>query len=215
MSKFEEKLGGTQPDSGTTQPGAIAPGEGLPAHTADTHTPPPQLYGYVAEFEDEHELLHAAQRTRQAGFRRIDAYSPIPVEGLSEAIGFRRSFIPLLVLGGGLAGLVGGLGLQVWAMAINYPVNVGGRPLLSIPMFIPITFETTVLLAAFAGVIGMFVLNGLPQPYHPLFNVDAFARASQDRFFLAIESTDRLFRPNQTREFLESLHPVAVHEVYP
>lgn len=210
MSKLEETLGATQPDASTAQPGSLAPGEGLPAESAT-----PSLYGYVAEFEDEHDLVHAAQRARQAGFRNMDAYSPVPVEGLSEAINFRRSYVPWLMLFGGLGGMVAGFGLQYWSFVINYPINIGGKPLASIPMFIPITFETTILAAAFAGVIGMFVLNGLPAPYHPLFNVAAFGRASQDRFFLAIDASDRLFRPGRTREFLESLHPVAVHEVYP
>jgi hypothetical protein len=215
MSDLEEKLGGTQPDESTSQPGSLAPGEGLPPSTPAAYESEAELYGYVAEFEDEHELLHAAQRARQAGFRHIDAYSPIPVEGLSEAIGFRRSFIPLLMLAGGIGGLLAGLGLQYWSLVLNYPINIGGRPLNSMPMFVPIAFETTILFASFAGIIGMFVLNGLPAPYHPLFNVAAFARASQDRFFLAIDATDRLFRPGQTREFLKGLNPVAVHEVYP
>jgi hypothetical protein len=174
-----------------------------------------QPYGLVAEFVDEHGLLEAARQAYATGYRRMDAYSPIPVEGLSEVIGFRKSRIPLLMLMAGVAGLVGGLALQYWVMVINYPVNIGGKPLNSLPMWVPITFETTILLAALTGVVAMIVLNGLPAPYHPLFNVAAFARASQDRFFLAIESTDPRFDPVKTRRFLEELGPASVNEVLP
>jgi predicted MFS family arabinose efflux permease len=137
------------------------------------------------------------------------------VEGLSEVVGFRKSRIPLLMLLGGIAGLVGGFALQYWVHVINYPINIGGKPLNSVPMWVPITFETTVLLAALTGVLAMILLNGLPAPYHPLFNVAEFARASQDRFFLAIEATDPRFDMTQTRRFLESLGPASVHEVLP
>ncbi len=172
-------------------------------------------YGLVAEFVDEHTILDAARRAYAEGYRRLDAYTPIPVEGLSEVVGFRKSRIPLLMLLGGIAGLVGGFALQYWVHVINYPINIGGKPLNSVPMWVPITFETTVLLAALTGVLAMILLNGLPAPYHPLFNVAEFARASQDRFFLAIEATDPRFDMTQTRRFLESLGPASVHEVLP
>lgn len=172
-------------------------------------------YGLVAEFVDEHGLVEAAQAAYAQGYRRMDAYSPIPVEGLAGIIGFHKSRIPLLMLLAGIGGLVGGLALQYWAMVINYPINIGGKPLNSLPMWVPITFETTVLAAALTGVIAMIVLNGLPAPYHPLFNVAEFARASQDRFFLAIEATDPRFDMVQTRRFLEGFGPASVHEVLP
>ncbi len=172
-------------------------------------------YGLVAEFVDEHAILEAARRAYAEGYRRLDAYTPIPVEGLSDLVGFRKSRIPLLMLLGGIAGLVGGFALQYWVHVINYPINIGGKPLNSVPMWVPVTFETTVLLAALTGVLAMIVLNGLPAPYHPLFNVAEFARASQDRFFLAIEATDPRFDMAQTRRFLESLGPASVHEVLP
>ncbi len=172
-------------------------------------------YGLVAEFVDEHAILEAARRAYAEGYRRLDAYTPIPVEGLSEVVGFRKSRIPLLMLLGGIAGLVGGFALQYWVHVINYPINIGGKPLNSVPMWVPVTFETTVLLAALTGVLAMIVLNGLPAPYHPLFNVAEFARASQDRFFLAIEATDPRFDMTQTRRFLENLAPASVHEVLP
>lgn len=172
-------------------------------------------YGLVAEFVDEHAILEAARRAYAEGYRRLDAYTPIPVEGLSDLVGFRKSRIPLLMLLGGIAGLVGGFALQYWVHVINYPINIGGKPLNSVPMWVPVTFETTVLLAALTGVLAMIVLNGLPAPYHPLFNVAEFARASQDRFFLAIEATDPRFDMTQTRRFLENLAPASVHEVLP
>ncbi|OQA42866.1 MAG: hypothetical protein BWY52_02080 [Chloroflexi bacterium ADurb.Bin325] len=172
-------------------------------------------YGLVAEFVDEHAILEAARRAYAEGYRRLDAYTPIPVEGLAALVGFRKSRIPLLMLLGGIVGLIGGFALQYWVHVINYPLNIGGKPPNSVPMWIPITFETTVLLAAVTGVLAMIVLNGLPAPYHPLFNVAEFARASQDRFFLAIEATDPRFDMTQTRRFLESLGPASVHEVLP
>jgi hypothetical protein len=173
------------------------------------------LYGLVAEFEHEEALIKAAQAARAAGYRRMDAYTPFPVEGLSEIIGFRKSRVPLLMLLGGLAGAVGGYALQYWASVINYPINIGGRPLNSTPMFIPVAFETTILVSAIVGVVAMIALNGLPAPYHPLFNVAEFGRASQDRFFLAIEASDPSFDRRETSEFLRGLDADAVHEVAP
>jgi hypothetical protein len=172
-------------------------------------------YGLLAEFNDEETLVKAAHRVYEAGYRNIDAYTPFPVEGLSEVIGFRKSRIPLLILLGGIAGLLAGYGLQYWAMVINYPINIGGKPLNSAPMFVPVTFEMTILVAAIVGVVAMFVLNGLPRPYHPVFNVESFARASQDCFFLGIESTDPRFDLTETRDFLRGLGANAVHEVEP
>jgi hypothetical protein len=148
-------------------------------------------------------------------YGRMDAYSPIPIEELSEALGLRRTRLPLLVLLGGIVGCIGGFGLQYWASALEYPMNVGGRPFNSWPQFIPITFETTVLGAALTCFFGMWALNRLPQPYHPVFNVPAFARASSDRFFLVIEAADPRFDLDATSKFLQELRPLGVTEVAP
>jgi hypothetical protein len=178
-------------------------------------TPAPATYGLMAEFDNPTALVEAANRARLAGYRRMDAFSPIPVEELSEALGLKRTRLPLLVLLGGIGGGLAGYGLEWWASVIAYPMNVGGRPLHSWPQFIPVTFETTVLGAALTCFVGMWALNKLPQPYHPVFNVPAFARASTDRFFLCIESGDPRFERDATWRFLESLHPLGVSEVVP
>jgi len=179
------------------------------------HAPTPSLYGLMAEFETPTGLVEAATKARLAGYRKMDAYSPIPIEELNEALALRRTRLPLLVLIGGILGGTGGFALESWVSAIAYPLNVGGRPLISWPQFIPVTFETTVLGAALTAFFGMWALNKLPQPYHPVFNVEAFARASTDRFFLVIESGDPRFDRTATRQFLENLHPVGVSEVAP
>ena len=173
----------------------------------------PPIHGLLAEFRTPEELLTAAERASQEGYRKLDAYTPYPVEGLSEAIGFHHTRLPLVVLIGGIVGCIGGFTLQYWGSTSYYAMNVGGRPLNSWPSFIPITFECTVLVAAIAAVLGMLALNGLPMPYHPVFNVDAFAFASRDKFFLAIEATDPKFDRTKTREFLQGLSQSGVYEV--
>jgi len=175
----------------------------------------PTLYGLMAEFDNPDALLHAAEQARLAGYRKMDAYSPIPIEELSEALGLPRTRLPKLVFLGGLLGGIGGYSLEYYCAVIGYPLNIGGRPMHSWPQFIPVTFETTVLGAALACFIGMWALNRLPQPYHPVFNVPAFARASTDRFFLCIEAADPTFTTDATRQFLEGLHPVGVSDVAP
>jgi len=177
------------------------------------HGTTPTIHGLMAEFENASGLVAAATKARLAGYRKMDAFSPIPIEELDEALDLRRTRLPLLVLIGGILGGIGGFLLQVWVSAIAYPLDVGGRPIISWPHFIPVTFETTVLGSALTAFVGMWALNKLPQPYHPVFNVEAFARASTDRFFLVIEATDARFDRAATQRFLENLHPLGVSEV--
>jgi len=179
----------------------------------DTNTP--TLHGLMAEFETPGALVAATHKARLQGFRQMDAYSPIPIEELNDALGLKRTRLPRLVLLGGILGGLGGFSLEYWASTIAYPMNIGGRPLNSWPHFIPVTFETTVLGAALSCFVGMWALNKLPQPYHPVFNVPALELASSDRFFLCIEATDPRFDAHETRAFLESLHPVGVSDVAP
>jgi len=173
----------------------------------------PPIYGLLAEFSDPNELIAAIRQARAGGYRRMDAYTPYPIEEVSEELGVHGNSLPLIVLIGGIVGLCAGYGLQYWASVIEYPLNVGGRPFNSLISFIPITFETTVLFAALSAVLGMLALNGLPMPYHPVFNVPRFALASRDRFFLCIEATDPMFDRELTRRFLERLVPRSVAEV--
>jgi len=163
------------------------------------------IHGLMAEFESATELVAAANKTREAGFVDVDAYSPIPIEELHHAIGFKATKLPLMVLIGGLLGGSGGFTLQYWASAIAYPLNVGGKPLVSWPMFIPVTFECSILGAALTAVFGMIMLNKLPMPYHPVFNNPRFALASRNRFFLCIEATDGQFDLDRTRAFMQTL----------
>jgi hypothetical protein len=167
----------------------------------------PPIYGLMAEFVEPNALVNAAHTSYEQGYRQMDAYSPFPIEELSEAIGFHGTRLPLIVFLGGLTGCIAGYALQYWCSAISYPINVGGRPLNSWPAFIPITFEMTVLFAALSAVFGMLALNGLPQPYHAVFNVPRFIFATRDRFFLCIEARDPKFDAVKTREFLETLGP--------
>ena len=172
-----------------------------------------RVYGLLAEFGDPEQVLAAAKKTHNAGYRRVEAYSPFPVHGLSEALGFSKTRLPLLVLIGGLLGGAGGYGLQYWISVIDYPLNIGGRPLHSWPAFIPVTFELAVLAAALTAVFGMLALNGLPRPHHPVFNAPRFQTASKDRFFIFIRSVDPLFDEEKTRRFLEELGPREVVDV--
>jgi hypothetical protein len=173
----------------------------------------PLIYGLMAEFDNVDSVVVAAHRTYAAGYRKIDAYSPFPLEELSEAIGFHKNGVALVCLIGGLLGCSGAYGLQWWINVIGYPVNIGGRPLHSWPSFIIVTFEMTILFSGLSAVFGMFALNGLPRPYHPVFNVPQFDRASKDRFFIVIFSTDKNYDPVRTRQFLEGLNPISVAEV--
>jgi hypothetical protein len=173
----------------------------------------PAMYGLMAEFHTAEELVEAAHKVHEAGFHHVDAYTPYPIEEVSHALGLHRSKLPLIVLGGGIMGGLAGYLLQYWSQVIEYPLNIGGRPYHSWPAFIVPTFETTILFAALSAVLGMFALNGLPQPYHPVFNVPRFALASRDRYFLVIEARDPKFDPEETRRFLLDLHASEVSEV--
>jgi Protein of unknown function (DUF3341) len=171
------------------------------------------IYGVMGEFETPEKLIHAVEKAREAGYRRFEAFSPFPVEGLSEAMGLKRNLVPLITLIGGLTGGIGGFGFQYWVAAITYPLNIGGRPFNSWPAFIPVTFELTILGASLAAVFGMLALNGLPQPHHPVFNVHRFSHASADRFFVCIESRDPKFQLAETARFLQGLEAHHVSEV--
>jgi len=171
------------------------------------------IYGIMAEFDSATDLVAAASKTHEAGYKKIDAYSPFPVEELAEAIGFHKNGVPLVTLVGALIGGLSGYLMQYWMAAISYPINVGGRPYNSWPAFIVITFEMTILFGGVAAVFGMLALNGLPMPYHPVFNVPRFVMASKDRFFLIVFSTDPKYDPSGTRAFLQSLGPRSLWEV--
>lgn len=169
-------------------------------------TEQPGLYGLLAEFDSAEALLHAAHKVRQAGYTKTDAYSPFPIHGLAEAIGFHEHLVPKFVLVAGIAGAIAGYSLEYWTTVHGYPMNIGGRPLFAWVSFIPPAFETTILFAAFTAALSMIALNGLPQPYHPVFNAPRFSLASQDKFFLAVEAVDPKFDLEATRAFLGGLN---------
>jgi Protein of unknown function (DUF3341) len=170
-------------------------------------------YGLMAEFDSAQDLVAAAHKTHAAGYQKVDAYSPFPIEGLAEAIGFHKNRVPLVVLIGGLIGGLSGYALQYWVATITYPTNVGGRPYHSWPSFIIVTFEMTILFAGLSAVFGMLALNGLPMPYHPVFNVEEFRKASENKFFLVVFSSDPNYDAARTRSFLQGLAPRMIAEV--
>jgi hypothetical protein len=174
----------------------------------------PGLYGLMAEFEDPTALVEAARRTYDEGYRRFDSFSPFPIHEIFDAMHIKDKRVSRMVLAGGIIGLLTGLGLQVWVSAVAYPLNIAGRPYLSWPMFVPVTFELTILFASLTAVFGMFALCGFPMPYHPVFNVKRFTEhASQDGFFLAIEATDPKFDQTATRKFLQGLGAREINDV--
>jgi len=171
------------------------------------------IFGLSAEFDNPTALVSAARAAREKGYRKMEAYSPFPVEELNDVLHLHKNKLPLIVLIGGITGLLTGYLMQYYITVWDFPINVGGRPLHSWPAYIIITFELTILFSAFAAVLGLLALCGLPMPYHPMFNVPRFASASRNRFFLCIEASDPLFDHDKTAEFLETLEPKEVSEV--
>lgn len=201
-------------DAGDSQGSSSSSQPDSPSASGDGHRGRrPPLYGVMAEFDNPSDLVAAARDVYDAGYRRINGYSPYPIEELSEAIGFTRTSLPLIVFIGGVIGGLGGFFMQYWIEVINYPIIVGGKPYNSWPAFLPITFECTVLVAAFSAVLGMLVLNKLPQPYHPVFNAPNFALATRDRFFLAVEANDPKFDHDTVVQLLKSLGAQDVTDV--
>jgi hypothetical protein len=175
----------------------------------------PGIWGLMAEFDKPAALVHACRTAREAGYRKLDAYTPFPMEAVFEALDLHKNAMPLIVLCGAILGAIGGISLEYWVSVVAYPLVIDGKPFFSLPQFIPVMFECTILGGALSAVLGMLALNGLPMPYHPVFNVPSFALASRDRFFLVIESTDPKFDRAATRKFLEGLTPLSVAEVDP
>lgn len=183
----------------------------MSAHKIEAGHP---LYGLMAEFDTPTELVEAARRTRDAGFRKFDAYAPYPIHELDDAMDLHDNRVSKYTFIGGLLGCIGGFSLCSWC-ASAFPLNVAGRPLISVPMFIPITFELTILVGGLTAAISMLAMNGFPSPYHPVFNVDRFANASRNKFFLCIESADPKFERQATESFLAGLNPEEIAEVAP
>ncbi len=181
--------------------------------SAPAASPARELHGYLLELESADDLLEAAARVRDEGYTRWDAHSPYPVHGLDGAMGIRRTILPYMVAAAGAAGTLGGLALQWYTNAFEYPFRISGKPLFGLPAAIPVAFETTILLAALTAIAGMLVLNGLPQLYHPLFRSARFRRATDDGFFISVEASDPRFDRVRTRAFLEGLGGARVEEV--
>lgn len=177
------------------------------------HSGKPQVFGMIAEFDTPEELLHATKRAYEAGYRSMDAYSPFPIHGLAEAMGVKKTYVPVITLLGALSGTIAALSLQYFTMVWHYPYMAGGKPFNSWPSWMPVTFELTILFGAFAALGSMLAFNGLPRPYHPIFNAKRFERASSDGFFLCIEKTDSQYHADSVRNFLQELKPVDVSEV--
>ena len=173
----------------------------------------PPLYGVMAEFQTADELIDATRRAVEAGYTRLDGYSPYPLGEVADHLGFPRSEIGAVMFIGGVAGAVFGFGMQSWISVIDYPISIGGKPYWSWPQYVPIAWALLVLTASLSGVFGLLALCGLPQPYHPVFNVDRFRRATRDRFFLCVEAADPLFEPGKVKAFLATLNPDDVAEV--
>lgn len=173
-----------------------------------------RIHGIIAEFSDQENLIAAAVKIRRAGYTRMDAYTPYPVEELDDILGISEPVLPWLVFFGGIFGAIAGFGLQYWTSVMDYPMNVGGRPNNSWQAFLPVTVETTILCAAVVAILGMLVLNGFPHPWHPIFNAPDFERVSSDRFFLCVEAIDPQFDFTETKHMMMSMNALNVSEVY-
>ena len=179
-----------------------------------SHAPKkPGPFGVVGEFDSPDKLLAAANKALDGGYSSMDAFSPFPIHGLADAIGFQEGRVRWIIFVAGAAGAIGGMGLQWWVATQAYPLNVGGRPLFSWPSFIPPAFETTILFAAFGAVLGMIGLNRLPQPHHPVFDAPNFERASQDRFFLLVEAKDPMYDASAIKKLMEGADALQVTEI--
>lgn len=172
-----------------------------------------KIYGILAEFDTATELVDAARRVRDAGYTKTDAFSPFPLHEIDEALGIKRSILPYLIFAGGITGLLAGFALQYYVHVVDWPIIVGGRPHLSVPAFVPPAYELTILFSAFVAVFGMLFLNGLPSPYHPVFNVPRFALATREKFFLLIEAADEKYDHDETKKFMETLGAQEVFDV--
>ena len=200
-------------DKDRIKEGEITSSPRLPVSPSPRRAKAVPLYGVMAEFDNPSDLVAAARHTYEAGYRRINGYSPYPIEELWEAIGFHHTRLPLIVLIGGILGGLGGFLMQYYLAVYEYPLNVGGKPFNSWPAFIPITFEMTILCAALAAVFGMLALNKLPQPYHPVFNAPNFALATRDHFFLVVEANDARYDHDEVTEFFKGLGAREVTDV--
>jgi hypothetical protein len=178
-------------------------------------TTKPKLHGVMGEFATPIDLVNAIEKVKEAGYTKLDAYTPFPIEETWEALGHHKSPVPLIVLIGGIIGGLGGFFLQYWVSVIEYPINVGGRPFNSWPAFIPVTFECTILGAVLSAVAGVFIINGLPEPYHPVFNVQRFAFASRNRYFLCVEARDPKFNRDEIHKLLLELSASEATDVEP
>src|SRR5688500_4287220 len=172
------------------------------------------LYGVLAEFDTPGELIEAARKVRDAGYTEFDCFSPFPVHGIDEAMGIKRTILPLLIFGGGFAGTLGGLFLQWWMNAYNWPWNVSGKPSWSIPANVPIAFETTILASVFPAFFGMWILNKLPQVWHPFVRLERFGRVSDDAFLLGIQASDKRFDSVATPQLLKDAGAIAVENCH-
>lgn len=173
--------------------------------SSSTPTIPSGLHSILAEFSNPAELLTAAKKVRDAGYHKFDAHSPFPIHGMDEAMGLKPSKLGWIVLAHAILGFTGALSLMVWTSAIDYPLNISGKPTLNFPAFVPVTFELTVLLSAFGAVFGMFHLNNMPKPYNPLFSSERFSKVTDDKFFICIEAKDPLFHQENTSSFLKEI----------
>lgn len=172
------------------------------------------IYGILAEFKNPKELIDAAKKVKEAGYNDFDTYAPFPIHGMEKAMGLKNSPLGWIVLAGGLVGLVGALALMIWVMGYEYPMNISGKPYVNLPVYVPITFELTVLLSAFAATFGMFALNKLPKLHNPLFNVERFEKASDDGFFICVESSDNMFAEDSVSKLFTEAGATHIETVY-